>query len=170
DRCDHDDRPAVIQKRQGLLDREGQAARVDRKDRVEASLGRLGERLRIDDARPGEQDVNLALLAGDLGVEPVEIGEVGHVTLHCGDAVADQRYRLVQFRLAAPGDVDERAFFDEALGGGEAYTATAARDDSDFSLQLRHWNPPSRWERTVPRLTNSFMSLGVDNPVTTILP
>ena len=82
DRCDHDDRPAVIQKRQGLLDCEGEAARVDRKDLVEAFLGRLGEQLRIDDARPGEQDVDLALLAGDLGVEPVEIGEVGHVTLH----------------------------------------------------------------------------------------
>src|SRR6202030_4165507 len=56
--------------------------------------------------------------SGDLGVEPVEIGEVGHVTLHCGDTAADKRYRLVQFCLAAPGDVDERAFFDEALGGG----------------------------------------------------
>src|SRR2546426_8894405 len=58
--------------------------------------------------------------------------------LPSGDGVADQRYRLLEFRLAAPGDVDERAFFDEALGGGEAYTATAARDDSDFSLELRH--------------------------------
>src|SRR2546422_492667 len=82
--------------------------------------------------------IRAALLAGELVVEPVEVGEVGHVSLYCGDAVADQRYRLVQFRLAAPGDVDERAFFDEALGGGEAYTATAARDDSDFSLELRH--------------------------------
>src|SRR5438552_18540917 len=124
--------------RQGLLDREGQAVRVDRKDLVEAFLCRLGERLRIDDARPGEQDVDLAPLAGDLGVEPVESGEVGHVSLYRGDAVADQRYRLVQFRLAAPGDVDERAFFDEALGAGEAYTTTAARDDSDFFLELRH--------------------------------
>src|SRR5207247_10151001 len=105
---------------------------------VEASLGHLGCGRSIDDAHPGEQDVILALLAGELVVEPVEIGEVGHVSLYCGDAVADQRYRLVQFRLAAPGDVDERAFFDEALGGGEAYTATAARDDSDFSLELRH--------------------------------
>src|SRR6266403_1196758 len=68
----------------------------DRKDLVEAFLGRLGEQLRIDDARPGEQDVDLALLAGDLGVEPVEIGEVGNVTLHCGDTAADKRYRLVQ--------------------------------------------------------------------------
>src|SRR6266404_3042417 len=146
-RCDHEDRPAVVQKRQGLLDREGQAARVDRKDLVVAFLRRLGERVRIDDARPGEQDVDLALLPGDLGVEPVEIGEVGHVTLHCGDTAADQRYRLVQFRLAAPGDVDERAFFDEALGGGETYSAAAACDDSDFSFELLHCNPLPKWER-----------------------
>jgi len=38
---------------------------------------------------PGEEDIDLALFTGDLGVEPVEIGEVGHVTLHCSDAAAD---------------------------------------------------------------------------------
>ncbi len=97
-------------------------------------LGRLGQQLRIDDARPGEQDVDLALLAGDLGVEPIEIGEVGNVTLHCGDTAADKRYRLVQFCLAAPGDVDERAFFDEALGGGETHTARAAGNHGDLVL------------------------------------
>src|SRR5216684_8870442 len=138
DRCDHDDRPAVIQKRQGFLDREGQAARVDRKDLVEAFLRRLGERLRINDARPGEEDIDLCLLAGDLGVEPVEIGEVRYVSLYCSDAAADQRYRLVQFRLAARGDVDERTFFNEALGGGETHSAAAASDDGNFSLELWH--------------------------------
>jgi hypothetical protein len=54
------------------------------------------------------------------------------------DAAADQRYRLVQFRLAAPGDVDERAFFNEALGGGETYSAAATSDEGNFSLELWH--------------------------------
>jgi hypothetical protein len=138
DRGDHDDRPAVIQKRQGLLHCEGQAPRVDRKDLVKAFLRRLGEQLRIDGARPGEEDIDLALLAGDLAVEPVEIGEVGHVSPHCSDAAANQRYRLAQLRLAAPGDVDERAFFNEALGGGETYSAAATSDEGDFSLELWH--------------------------------
>ena len=66
DRGDHDDRPAVIQKRQGLFHREGQSPGVDRKELVEAFLRRLGERLGIDDARPGEEDIDLALFAGDL--------------------------------------------------------------------------------------------------------
>jgi hypothetical protein len=52
ERCDQDDRPAVIKKRQGRLDGGGQAARVDRKDLIEAFIRCLGERLRIDDARP----------------------------------------------------------------------------------------------------------------------
>src|SRR3984893_3997711 len=138
DRVDYDDRPAVIQKRQGLLHREGQTPRVDRKELVEAFLCRLGERLRIADARPGEEDIDLALLAGDLGVEPIEIGEVGHVTPHCSDAAADQRYRLIQFRLAARGAVDERSFFNEAFGGGEAYSAAATSDEGNFSLEFWH--------------------------------
>jgi hypothetical protein len=33
--------------------------------------------------------------------------------------VADQRYGLVQLSLATAGDVNETAFFNEPLGGGE---------------------------------------------------
>ena len=87
---------------------------------------------------PGEEDIDLALLAGNLGVEPVEIGKVGYVTLHCGDAAPDLRYRLVQFRLTAPGNVDERAFFNEALGGGETHSAAATSDEGNVSLELWH--------------------------------
>ena len=65
--------------------------------------------------RPGEQDIDLALLFGHLRIEPVQIGEVRYVSLHCNDTAANQRYRLVQFRLAAPDDVDECAFINERL-------------------------------------------------------
>src|SRR5438034_8251074 len=136
DRCDHDDRPAVIQKRQGLLDREGQAARVDRKDLVEAFLCRLGERLRIDDARPGEQDVDLALLAGDLGVEPVESGVVygisgalwGEVTLNNGRVEQSNfnNYRVLRMNETPPIDV-RLIRNSEAPGGiGEPGTSVTA--------------------------------------------
>ena len=63
DRCDHDDRTAVIQKRQGLLDCEGEAARVDRKDLVEAFLGRLGEQMPAPANRMSILPFSLATLA-----------------------------------------------------------------------------------------------------------
>src|SRR5258705_13310078 len=88
--------------------------------------------------RPGKEDINLALLAGNPGVKPVEIDELRHVTLHCSDVAADQQCRPVQFRLAARGDVDKRAFFDEAFDGGETYSAAATSNESNFSLELWH--------------------------------
>ena len=99
--------------------------RVDRKLPVEAFLRHLGQRLRIDDARRGEEDIDLTLFAGDFAVQLVQIGEIGHVTVHCGDAADDRSDRLVQFVLAAGEDIDERAFFNEALGGGETLSAAA---------------------------------------------
>jgi hypothetical protein len=98
----------------------------------------LGKRLSFDDAGRSEDDVNLALLASDPGIEPVEIGEVRYISLHCNDTAANQRYRLVKFRLTAPGNVNEFTFINEALGRGETLSATATSDDSDFSLELRH--------------------------------
>src|SRR6202007_448656 len=97
--------------------------------------------VRINAAGPREEDVDLALLAGDSRVEPIEIGEFGHVTLHAGDAPADQRHCFIQFYLAAPDDVDERTLFNEALGGGETHSAAAASDECNFSLELWHLNP-----------------------------
>src|SRR5216683_6288724 len=76
DRRNHDDCSAVFQEREGLLDRESQPASVDRKDPVETFLRGLGERLGVDDASAGEEDVELAFSLADLRVEPVEIGEV----------------------------------------------------------------------------------------------
>jgi hypothetical protein len=67
----------------------------------------------------------------NLGVEPVEVGEVGHVTLHCSDAVGDRRYLPVQ-------GVDERAFFNEALDGGETLSAAATSDYCNFSFEPWH--------------------------------
>ena len=52
-----------------------------------------------------------------------------------GHAVADQRFGLVQLALAAPGDEDVGAFFDEPLRGRQPDTATAAGDHGDLSIQ-----------------------------------
>ena len=110
--------------------------RVDRKDLVEAFLCRLGERLRIDDARPGEQDVDLAPLAGDLGVEPVESGVVygisgalwGEVTLNNGRVEQSNfnNYRVLRMNEAPPIDV-RLIRNSEAPGGiGEPGTSVTA--------------------------------------------
>jgi hypothetical protein len=58
---------------------------------------------------------NLSRTESNVSLEPIEIGELGYVTPHCSDVAADQQCSLVQFRLPARGDVDERAFFDERL-------------------------------------------------------
>jgi hypothetical protein len=61
--------------------------------------------------------------------------------------------RLIQFRLAAPCDVDERTFLSEALGGGETYSAAATGDDGNFSFEVWHLSPLYKlgmftgWER-----------------------
>src|SRR5260370_10629025 len=59
------------------------------------------------------------------------------------DIAADLGDGLVEFGQAAAGDVDERSFFNEALGGGETYPAAAARDDGDLSFKFRHRGVPS---------------------------
>ena len=48
------------------------------------------------------------------------------------------RLRHEDSGLAAPVDVDERAFFNEALGGGETHSAAATSDESNFSFELWH--------------------------------
>jgi hypothetical protein len=69
DRGDHDDGPAIVQKRECLLYREGEAPRVDRKDLVEALFRGLGERLGVDDTSASEEDVELVFFLADPRVE-----------------------------------------------------------------------------------------------------
>jgi hypothetical protein len=55
--------------------------------------------------------------------------------------------RLVHFRLAARGDVDERAFFNEAFGCGETYSAAATSDEGNFPWSFGIEILLTRWER-----------------------
>src|SRR6516164_5498617 len=118
--------PPSFEKRQGLLDRKGQAPRVDRKDVVEAFFRRLGKWLRINDARPGKENINLTLLASDLGVEPIEFLELADVPLYAGDVPTDRGDGLVQFLLATGEDIDERSFGHEPLCHCQSKPAGAA--------------------------------------------
>jgi hypothetical protein len=86
---------------------------------------------------PAKRMSNFFFLA-DPRVEPVEIGEVRDIGLDGRDIAADLGDGLVKLGPAAAGDVDERSFLNEALGGGEAYPAAAARDDGYLSFKFRH--------------------------------
>jgi len=95
-----------------------------------------GERLGIDDAGSGKENVDLPLLVGYLCVKSIEIHEIRHVALDGGNIPADQGCSLVQFRLPSAGDVDESAFLDEALGGRETNSAAAARDNGNLPREF----------------------------------
>jgi hypothetical protein len=102
-------------------------------------LGDGAEREHLPAARIGEEHVDAPLLLLDGGVEPIEIGELGHVTLDGHRAVADLLHRLIELGLAPARDEDVGTFVRESLGGGEADAAVAPRDHRDFSFEpLRH--------------------------------
>ena len=71
-------------------------------------------------------------------VEAVEFGEIGGVALNAGDVAADVLYGFVELILAAAGDEDVSAFFDEELGGGEGHAGGGSGDDGDFCFELAH--------------------------------
>jgi len=82
---------------------------------VEALGGDIGELHAVDGADIGDHHVDLAVIGGDLGVEPVEVLELADVALYAGDVPTDRGDRLVQFFLTAGEDIDERPFGDEPL-------------------------------------------------------
>jgi hypothetical protein len=122
DRGDHDDGPAIVQKRESLLRRKSQAPRVDRKDLVEALFRGLGKRLRIDDAGASAEDVTLFF--SHLGVAPIEILELADVALHARDVFgrSSRGDRLVQFLLLTGENIDERPFSDERFAAASPIT------------------------------------------------
>jgi hypothetical protein len=124
DRGDHDDGPAIVQKRESLLRRKSQSPRVDRKDLVEALFRGLGKRLRIDDAGASAEDVELALFFSHPGVAPIEILELADVALHARDVFgrSSRGDRLVQFLLLTGENIDERPFSDKRFAAASPIT------------------------------------------------
>jgi hypothetical protein len=101
----------------------------------------LGENA-FDKAGAGDDDIDRALFVSHRLIEPVEIVEIGDVTLHGRDVAADLGLRLVEFALAAAHDEDISALFDEFLRGRQSDAARSAGDDSDFSVQFGHDTVP----------------------------
>src|SRR5205807_165407 len=84
DRAVHDDRPAVIEERQGLLDGEEGPPDVHAEGLVELLLRHLADGRELAGPRAGEEDVDPAFLLPDPLVQAVEIGEAAGVALHAG--------------------------------------------------------------------------------------
>src|SRR5258708_20506217 len=82
-------------------------------------------------SRPGicEENVDVAPLFLYSSVQAIQIGEIGHVALHRGNAFADLLNRRVEFALTAAGDKDVCALRNEALRRGQSDSAVASRDD-----------------------------------------
>ncbi len=96
-----------------------------------------------------EEDVDTAFLLVHRRVQPVKIGEVGHIALHPGDMAADPLHGGIKCGLTPASDEDIGPFCDESLCGGEPDATGASGDDSNFSCELSH-DVLLRGQRTPP--------------------
>src|SRR2546422_3494055 len=133
-----DDRGAIRQQRKRLSHREKHAFHVAVEQRVVVLLGNAVQGSEPRAAGIGEHDIELALLALDLGEQPIEIAEVRHVSSYAGYISSDFLYRPSQLRLTAPRDEDVGAFIHELLRRRPANTAVATGHECDFSIELTH--------------------------------
>ena len=97
-------------------------------------LGDLSQAGEFADARVGHQDVQVAFFFLDRAEDAVEILRLRHIRLD-GPGVGSQCLsRVVEDVLAPSGNEDEGAFFDKALGRGQADAAGSACDQCDFTV------------------------------------
>jgi len=132
------DGAVVVEVRERLLHSEERAAHVEVEGVVEVLLGDLFEFGGFAATGTGEEDVDLALLTFDGLVETVEVGQVGGIALYAGDVSANELHGLIELVLAASGDEDVGAFFDEELGCCERHARGRCGDDCHFSFELAH--------------------------------
>src|SRR5699024_5412374 len=114
-RSGHEDRAAVVEHRQRLLNGEQGAAGIQAEDRIEVVLRDFAEPAGL--AGPGtcEQHVDRALLPLDGLEEVVQVLEVGRVAAYSRDVAPNPVDGLVKYLLPASGDEDVRPLLDESL-------------------------------------------------------
>ena len=66
-------------------------------------------------------------------IEPVQIFQARYVARNRRDISADKGCGLLEFFLSSASDYDVRAFFNEALGSGQANPAASACNNRNFS-------------------------------------
>src|SRR6266852_2274709 len=134
---------AVVQQRKRLLDREVRSLDVDVKLLVEQAFGCIREWRKFRDSRVHKQHVNLAELLRNLGIQLVDVRELGHIRLHRQHTIANRLHRLVERLLAAAGNSHARPFLLEALCRSQPDAAVSPGYYRYFSFQPLHDHLPS---------------------------
>src|SRR5258708_1053648 len=75
----HDDRSAIVEQRQRLLNRKQRSARIQAEGRIKVLLGNLAQWQGLAPASAREQDVDLALFPLHYVEQTVEVVEIGCV-------------------------------------------------------------------------------------------
>jgi hypothetical protein len=86
-----------------------------------------------------EHDIDASYFIADLVVEAIEIGRLGDVALDGLGTRSKKGGGGIEFCLPAARDVNARAFFHENLGRGQANSGVSTSDDSDLSIEFRHF-------------------------------
>src|SRR5262249_47141367 len=111
-------------------------------ERVVELLGDRAQGRKLRDTGIGEDDVEPALLALNLGEQAIEIVKVRHVSLDAGHISPDLLHRRSQLGLTAPRDEDVGAFAHKPLRRGKANATVATSNECNFSFKLPNFFSP----------------------------
>src|ERR1700733_11716159 len=134
----HDDRRAIAEQRQRLLNRKQRAAHIQIEGRIEVLLRNLTQWQCLALAGTREQDVDLPLLALDRIEQAVQIVQISCVTLDAGYIPANRLHGLIELLLPSTRDENVSAFFNEQLGTRQRHAARTTCNDCNFSFKLSH--------------------------------
>src|SRR5262245_19289343 len=137
-----DDRGAIRQQRQRLLNREDDALNIDVEGRVIQILGNRTERRVPRKSGVREYNIQPFLISFDLSEQTIKISEIRHVPSHGDYIFSDLFYRSSQFRLAAARYDYVRAFVDELFRRGKANAAITTGYECNFSVEFTHMFSP----------------------------
>src|SRR5579862_5198275 len=109
-------------------------------------LSSYRERCDCPRARVREENVDVTVFLFHCNIEPVQIFQARYVARDRRDISPDKGCGLLELFLSSAGDYDVRAFFNEALRGGQANPAASACDNRNFprqflSMVIAHMSP-----------------------------
>src|ERR1700685_269787 len=100
------------------------------------SLGSRRERCDCPRARVRKEYVDVTLFLFHNGIKAIQIFQARYVACDRRNVSLDEGCGLLQLILSSPSDHYVGAFFHEALGCGQANSATSACDNGNFARQF----------------------------------
>ena len=140
--CGQYDRSAIAQHRKRLLHREEDALHVGIERALIMFLRDRSELQELTSASIGKQYINLRMLLLDRIVKPVDIGEIGRVTLHAGHIATNCLYSGIERFLPATRNEYGGSLCCKCFCGREADAACAACYHYNFVFKLVHYLSP----------------------------